>query len=93
MKKFLEDNKDLLPDNQPSDSLAILPYEDMKKLYVKTIKLSNKKNVEAYKQEENKKEKIKIRFIKRDNRLRMQTFKNHNLVLTKHFREKNLQSC
>lgn len=38
---------------------------------MKTVKLSNKKNVEAFKQEENKKEKIKIRFIKRDNRLRM----------------------
>ena len=68
-----------------------MPYEDMKNLYLKTVKIYNKKQNEKEKSQKEHNPKLKVRFVKRDNRVKLQTLQNHNKVLTKHYRQQNLQ--
>lgn len=44
MMKFLEYNKDLIEEEKQKKELSLMPYENMKNLYLKTLKLYNKKN-------------------------------------------------
>ena len=71
MQKFLEYNKDLIPEEKTPEELQLMPYEDKKNLYIKTMKIYNKKMNQKEKVQKEHNGKLQVRFVRRDNRLKL----------------------
>ncbi len=88
MRKFLlKEDKEL-----DSRALMVSTYQDVKKRYVLAKKMTLKQETRLRNIEHRKIDKVKFRYLKKTQRQKMNKDMRHNLVLTKHFREQNLQS-